>query len=106
MRRARLSYEAFSRFLQIVKELNSGNSRDDTLRRARELFGVANADLYGEPRAAAAGRAAWAACRLNQGWGHSLVRMLLAGGSEGGSAAVAAAGMFQNMLSRNMSPQR
>jgi hypothetical protein len=48
LRRARLSYEAFSRFLQIVKELNSGNSRDDTLRRARELFGVANSDLYGE----------------------------------------------------------
>jgi hypothetical protein len=55
-RRARLSYEHFSRFLQIVKELNAGNhTRDETLRKAKELFGAANADLYSE--LPAAGRA-------------------------------------------------
>ena len=47
--RARLSYEQFSSFLGSIKELNAGRqSREDTLRRARELFGVANDDLYGK----------------------------------------------------------
>jgi hypothetical protein len=47
--RARLSYEQFSSFLASIKELNAGRqSREDTLKRARDLFGVANDDLYGE----------------------------------------------------------
>jgi hypothetical protein len=47
--RARLSYEQFSQFLVAIKELNAGRaSREDTLGAARQLFGPANSDLYGE----------------------------------------------------------
>jgi hypothetical protein len=47
MRRARLSYEAFSRFLAAIKDLNAGrSSRDETLRFVRELCGAPHADLY------------------------------------------------------------
>ena len=45
--RARLNYEAFASFLQNIKELNAGRqSRDETLRRARDIFGAPNGDLY------------------------------------------------------------
>lgn len=45
--RGRLPYEQFSQFLQNIKELNHGRqTREDTLRRAREIFGITNIDLY------------------------------------------------------------
>eukprot|EP00873_Tetraselmis_striata_P022429 jgi/Tetstr1/442693/TSEL_030784.t1 len=45
--RARLSYEQFSHFLQNIKELNAGRqSREDTLSKARDIFGSENGDLY------------------------------------------------------------
>lgn len=47
--RGRLPYEHFSHFLQNIKDLNHGRqTREETLRRAREIFGVANIDLYSE----------------------------------------------------------
>lgn len=46
--RSRLSYEQFNQFLQNIKELNAGRiTRDETLRRARDLLGVAHSDLFG-----------------------------------------------------------
>ena len=45
--RARLSYEKFSQFLSNIKELNAHKqTRQETLARASEIFGDANADLY------------------------------------------------------------
>lgn len=45
--RSRLSYEQFSAFLANVKELNSQKqSSEDTLRKADEIFGPDNKDLY------------------------------------------------------------
>lgn len=45
--RARLSYENFSQFLQNIKELNAHKqTRQETLAKAAEIFGDANADLY------------------------------------------------------------
>ncbi|CAA6654175.1 unnamed protein product [Spirodela intermedia] len=45
--RTRLSYEQFSAFLANVKELNSHKqSREETLRKAEEIFGPDNRDLY------------------------------------------------------------
>ena len=45
--RNRLSYEQFSAFLANVKELNSHKqTREDTLRKADEIFGPDNKDLY------------------------------------------------------------
>ncbi|MQM04849.1 hypothetical protein Taro_037649 [Colocasia esculenta] len=45
--RTRLSYEQFSAFLANVKELNSHKqSKEETLRKADEIFGVDNRDLY------------------------------------------------------------
>ncbi|XP_019183475.1 PREDICTED: uncharacterized protein At4g15545 [Ipomoea nil] len=45
--RSRLSYEQFSAFLANVKEFNSHRqSREDTLRKAEEIFGKDNKDLY------------------------------------------------------------
>ncbi|XP_062180595.1 uncharacterized protein At4g15545-like [Phragmites australis] len=45
--RNRLSYEQFSAFLANVKELNAHKqSREDTLRKADEIFGPENKDLY------------------------------------------------------------
>ncbi|RZC47117.1 hypothetical protein C5167_040092 [Papaver somniferum] len=45
--RSRLSYEQFSAFLANIKELNSQNqSREETLRKAEEIFGTDNKDLY------------------------------------------------------------
>nr|XP_043629324.1 uncharacterized protein At4g15545-like isoform X2 [Erigeron canadensis] len=45
--RSRLSYEQFSAFLANVKELNSQKqSKEDTLRKADEIFGPGNNDLY------------------------------------------------------------
>ncbi|GMH33990.1 hypothetical protein BSKO_01824 [Bryopsis sp. KO-2023] len=45
--RAHLSYEQFSQFLQNIKELNHGRqTRDETLKKARSTFGVANSELY------------------------------------------------------------
>ncbi|KAK1318561.1 Uncharacterized protein QJS10_CPB04g00752 [Acorus calamus] len=45
--RSRLSYEQFSSFLANVKELNSHKqTREDTLRKADEIFGPDNKDLY------------------------------------------------------------
>ena len=44
--RARLSYEKFSQFLSNIKELNAHKqTRQETLARASEIFGDANADL-------------------------------------------------------------
>ncbi|MCL7030832.1 hypothetical protein MKW94_015252, partial [Papaver nudicaule] len=44
---SRLSYEQFSAFLANIKELNSQNqSREETLRKAEEIFGTDNKDLY------------------------------------------------------------
>eukprot|EP00951_Prasinocladus_malaysianus_P021947 scaffold182571_cov37-Prasinocladus_malaysianus.AAC.1 len=44
---ARLSYEQFSQFLQNIKELNAGRqSREDTLGKAKNIFGSDNNDLY------------------------------------------------------------
>ena len=46
--RQRLSNDAFSSFLQAIKELNSGKlTRNDTLQRARDIFGSTNKELYG-----------------------------------------------------------
>lgn len=45
--RSRLSYEQFSSFLASVKELNSHKqTREETLRKAEEIFGPDNKDLY------------------------------------------------------------
>ncbi|KAK9084066.1 hypothetical protein Scep_030537 [Stephania cephalantha] len=45
--RTRLSYEQFGAFLANVKELNSHKkSREETLRKADEIFGAENKDLY------------------------------------------------------------
>ncbi|XWS53705.1 hypothetical protein CRYUN_Cryun10bG0023300 [Craigia yunnanensis] len=45
--RSRLSYEQFGAFLANVKELNSHNqTREETLRKADEIFGPDNRDLY------------------------------------------------------------
>lgn len=45
--RSRLSYEQFSSFLANVKELNSHKqTREETLRKAEEIFGPDNKDLY------------------------------------------------------------
>ncbi|KAJ1262838.1 hypothetical protein BS78_09G140500 [Paspalum vaginatum] len=45
--RNRLSYEQFSAFLANVKELNAHRqTREDTLRKADEIFGPENKDLY------------------------------------------------------------
>ncbi|KAF8411277.1 hypothetical protein HHK36_003824 [Tetracentron sinense] len=45
--RSRLSYEQFSAFLANIKELNAQKqSREDTLRKAEEIFGSDNKDLY------------------------------------------------------------
>ncbi|MCO5589026.1 hypothetical protein L7F22_042990 [Adiantum nelumboides] len=45
--RNRLSYEQFSAFLANIKELNAHRqSREETLRKADEIFGVENKDLY------------------------------------------------------------
>lgn len=47
--RAQLSYEQFSQFLHNIKELNAGRqSREETLRRARDIFGPAHQDMYGK----------------------------------------------------------
>jgi hypothetical protein len=44
--RSRLSYETFAAFLAAIKDLNGGRAtREETQRRARHLFGAANADL-------------------------------------------------------------
>ncbi|CAK9196623.1 unnamed protein product [Sphagnum troendelagicum] len=45
--RNRLSYEQFSAFLSNIKELNGHRqTREETLRKADEIFGVDNKDLY------------------------------------------------------------
>jgi hypothetical protein len=45
--RTRLPYEAFAAFLQNIKDLNTGRqSREQTLERARSIFGDSNGDLY------------------------------------------------------------
>lgn len=45
--RSRLSYEQFGAFLANIKELNAHRqSREETLRRADEIFGTDNKDLY------------------------------------------------------------
>ncbi|THU56952.1 hypothetical protein C4D60_Mb11t22630 [Musa balbisiana] len=45
--RSRLSYEQFSAFLSNVKELNAHKqTREETLRKAGEIFGPENKDLY------------------------------------------------------------
>ncbi|OVA07369.1 hypothetical protein BVC80_1605g63 [Macleaya cordata] len=45
--RSHLSYEQFSAFLANIKELNAQKqSREDTLRKAEEIFGTDNKDLY------------------------------------------------------------
>lgn len=45
--RTRLPYESFAAFLQNIKDLNTGKqSRDETLERARTIFGANNADLF------------------------------------------------------------
>ncbi|XP_031377902.1 uncharacterized protein At4g15545-like isoform X3 [Punica granatum] len=45
--RSRLSYEQFGAFLVNVKELNSHKqTREETLRKAEEIFGAENKDLY------------------------------------------------------------
>ncbi|EOA33979.1 hypothetical protein CARUB_v10021481mg, partial [Capsella rubella] len=45
--RSRLSYEQFRTFLANIKELNAQKqTREETLRRANELFGTDNKDLY------------------------------------------------------------
>lgn len=45
--RSRLSYEQFSAFLANVKELNAQKqSREETLRKAEDIFGTDNKDLY------------------------------------------------------------
>ncbi|KNC49698.1 uncharacterized protein AMSG_11924 [Thecamonas trahens ATCC 50062] len=50
--RARLSYEQFNAFLESIKALNNHQvTRDDTLRKAWELFGPAGEDLYAQFKA-------------------------------------------------------
>ncbi|XP_022986005.1 uncharacterized protein At4g15545-like [Cucurbita maxima] len=45
--RSRLSYEQFSAFLSNIKELNSQKqTREETLRKAEEIFGTDNKDLF------------------------------------------------------------
>ncbi|XP_074286661.1 uncharacterized protein At4g15545 [Silene latifolia] len=45
--RSRLSYEQFSAFLSNIKELNAQKqSREETLRKAEDIFGSDNKDLY------------------------------------------------------------
>ncbi|CAM8952034.1 unnamed protein product [Rhodiola kirilowii] len=45
--RSRLTYEQFSAFLANIKELNAQKqSREETLKKAEEIFGVENKDLY------------------------------------------------------------
>ncbi|XP_015080540.1 uncharacterized protein At4g15545-like isoform X1 [Solanum pennellii] len=45
--RSRLSYEQFSAFLANIKELNAQKqSREETLKKAEEIFGTDNKDLY------------------------------------------------------------
>ncbi|QDZ21038.1 hypothetical protein HOP50_05g35630 [Chloropicon primus] len=45
--RSRLGYDDFSQFLQNIKELNAGRqTREETLRKAQEIFKSQNADLY------------------------------------------------------------
>uniref|UniRef100_A0A5B7AG46 At4g15545-like C-terminal domain-containing protein n=1 Tax=Davidia involucrata TaxID=16924 RepID=A0A5B7AG46_DAVIN len=45
--RSRLSYEQFSAFLANIKELNAQKqSREETLKKAEQIFGVHNKDLY------------------------------------------------------------
>ncbi|GKV37023.1 hypothetical protein SLEP1_g45096 [Rubroshorea leprosula] len=45
--RSRLSYEQFSAFLANIKELNAQKqTREETLRKAEEIFGIDNKDLY------------------------------------------------------------
>ncbi|PON77160.1 WAT1-related protein [Parasponia andersonii] len=45
--RSRLSYEQFSAFLANIKELNAQKqTREETLRKAEEIFGTDNQDLY------------------------------------------------------------
>ncbi|XP_077244477.1 interactor of constitutive active ROPs protein isoform X2 [Tasmannia lanceolata] len=45
--RSRLSYEQFGAFLANIKELNAHKqSREETLRKAEEIFGIDNKDLY------------------------------------------------------------
>ncbi|XP_050280627.1 uncharacterized protein At4g15545-like [Quercus robur] len=45
--RSRLSYEQFSAFLVNIKELNAQKqTREETLRKAEEIFGTDNKDLY------------------------------------------------------------
>eukprot|EP00899_Mesostigma_viride_P015859 jgi/Mesvir1/24274/Mv10974-RA.1 len=45
--RSKLSYEQFTRFLGEIKNLNAHKqTREVTLRHAKEIFGPANADLY------------------------------------------------------------
>ncbi|CAN1157919.1 Uncharacterized protein At4g15545 [Linum perenne] len=45
--RSRLSYEQFSAFLANIKELNAQRqTREETLRKAEEIFGTDNKDLY------------------------------------------------------------
>lgn len=45
--RSRLSYEQFSAFLSNIKELNAQKqSREETLKKAEEIFGTDNKDLY------------------------------------------------------------
>ncbi|XP_072951462.1 uncharacterized protein At4g15545-like [Typha angustifolia] len=45
--RSRLSYEQFGAFLANIKELNAHRqSREETLKKAEEIFGVDNKDLY------------------------------------------------------------
>lgn len=44
--RQRLPYDAFRSFLEAIKDLNAGvRSREETVVRARAIFGAANADL-------------------------------------------------------------
>ena len=45
--RSRLGYDDFSQFLQNIKELNAGRqTREETLKKAQEIFKSQNADLY------------------------------------------------------------
>lgn len=45
--RSRLSYEQFSAFLANIKELNAQKqTREETLRKAEEIFGIENKDLF------------------------------------------------------------
>ncbi|GJN23825.1 hypothetical protein PR202_gb11510 [Eleusine coracana subsp. coracana] len=45
--RSRLSYEQFGAFLANIKELNAHKqSREETLKKAEEIFGPDNKDLY------------------------------------------------------------